>query len=111
MLNSPPFDHGLALGSLGNMSNRQQRRNSKGKRGRPISAYPVPGSYPGHLSHINESIESSTQASHLSKFTRSLAHNQASRKHYVPSHVETLEKERLYSETISLKKQRNDAVQ
>jgi len=94
----------------GNSSNRH-RAGSKGKRGRPISAYPVPHSYPGQFSHIGESVESTTQASHLSKFTYNMAKNNASRKQYVPLAMEQFDKERLYSEMISLKKQRNDATQ
>lgn len=65
----------------GQLSYRGASAGSKGgaKRGRPISAYPVPGNYPGVLSHISESVES-TQASHLSRFTHNLARNHASRK-------------------------------
>ena len=92
---------------MGNSSYRG--RGSSKKRGRPISAYPVPGSYPGFLSQISESVES-TQASHLSRFTHNMARNNASRKQYVPHNIETFEKEKLYTETISLKKQRNDTL-
>ena len=97
------------LQALGNSSFRARGSSKGSKRGRPISAYPVPGSYPGFLSQISESVES-TQASHLSRFTHHLARNNASRKHYVPHNIETFEKEKLYTETISLKKQRNDTV-
>lgn len=54
---SSPYELGMPMGS-GNLSARQRAGSKSGKRGRPISAYPIPGSYPGHLSHISESIES-----------------------------------------------------
>lgn len=52
MLGSPQMVgvYDLNFPMAGNLSNRQHRAGSKGKRGRPISAYPVPGSYPGGLS-------------------------------------------------------------
>lgn len=73
-----PYELSMGLGNGGNLSYRQ-RGGSKGKRGRPISAYPVPHSYPGQFSHIGESVES-TQASHLTRFTHNLARTNASRK-------------------------------
>jgi hypothetical protein len=38
----------------------------------------------------------------------SLAKNNQSRKQYIPTNIQTFEKEKLYEEKIALKKQRND---
>ena len=112
-----PEQHYNQMG--GNMSNRiSTGQNSLyprkgGRKSRPISAYPVAGhqgsSVGGFLglNSISESIES-TQASHLSRYTMSLAKNNQSRKQYIPTNIQTFEKEKLYEEKIALKKQRND---
>ena len=98
-----------AYGGVSNASNQGSFKGGKGgaggKRARPISAYPAPGSYPGYLAPISELGDSGLGA-HLSK----ISHHQAARLQYVPHNIETFEKEKLYTETVSLKKQRNESV-
>lgn len=109
-LQTPISANAIDMQTLGQISNRGGSLAVRGKRGRPISAFPVPGAqqltYPGNVS---ESIDS-TQASHMYRLSHSIAKNSHSRKNFVPHSVELVEKEKLFKETVSLKRQRNDVM-
>jgi hypothetical protein len=65
---------------------------------RPKSSYPDP-----------RSLEQLTQGS-LSQFTKDLAMMNYAKKQYIPSNIGAFSNEKLYSESIRLKKERNETA-
>ena len=72
--------------------------SSRTWRMRPKSSYPDPRSFEQH-----------TQGS-LSQFTKDLAMINYAKKQYIPSNIGAFSKEKLYSESIKLKKERNETA-